>query len=68
MEKSLDKSCVLNSRGKEHLAQDEKSERVAAAFCRLFELARVLRSKKWLPLGQETDTTEHEGRFGGRDF
>lgn len=49
MEKSLDKSCVLNSRGKELLAQDEKSERVAAAFCRLFELARVLRSKEGCP-------------------
>ncbi|MBP5576709.1 MAG: nucleoside triphosphate pyrophosphohydrolase [Treponema sp.] len=49
MEKSLDKSCVLNSRGKELLAQDEKSEHVAAAFCRLFELARVLRSKNGCP-------------------
>jgi len=49
MEESLDKSCVLNPRGKELLPHDEQSERAAAAFCRLFELARILRSKEGCP-------------------
>lgn len=68
MEKSLDKSCVLNSRGKELLAQDEKSERVAAAFCRLFELARVLRSKEGCPWDREQTPRSMRGALVEETF
>ena len=53
MDDALEKSCVLKARGNDILPFDGKSERAAAAFCRLFELARILRSKEGCPWDRE---------------
>ena len=68
MKKTLDKSCVLNSRGKELLAWDEKSERAAAAFCRLFELARILRSKEGCPWDRDQTPLSMRGALVEETF
>lgn len=53
MEKTFDKNSVLEQRANELKAADDESARAAAAFCRLYELIRVLRAPGGCPWDRE---------------
>ena len=53
MEKTFDKNSVLDRRGTEVRASDEDSAKTAAAFCRLYELIRILRAPGGCPWDRE---------------
>lgn len=53
MEKTFDKNSVLQRRGTNVSAADEDSARAAAAFCRLYELIRILRAPGGCPWDRE---------------
>lgn len=53
MEKTFDKNSVLSRRGTVVAAADEDSAKVAAAFCRLYELIRILRAPGGCPWDRE---------------
>ena len=53
MEKTFDKNSVLKPRGANLQASDEDSARAAAAFCRLYELIRILRAPGGCPWDRE---------------
>lgn len=53
MEKTFDKNSVLERRGTNPNAADEDSARAAAAFCRLYELIRILRAPGGCPWDRE---------------
>lgn len=53
MEKTFDKNSVLERRGTNLNAADEDSAKAAAAFCRLYELIRILRAPGGCPWDRE---------------
>ena len=53
MEKTFDKNSVLSRRGTNASAADEDSAKTAAAFCRLYELIRILRAPGGCPWDRE---------------
>ena len=53
MEKTFDKNSVLERRGTNLNAADEESAKAAAAFCRLYELIRILRAPGGCPWDRE---------------
>lgn len=53
MEKTFDKNSVLSRRGTNVNAADEDSAKAAAAFCRLYELIRILRAPGGCPWDRE---------------
>ena len=53
MQKTFDKNSVLERRGKNVNPADEESAKAAAAFCRLFELIRILRAPDGCPWDRE---------------
>lgn len=53
MQKTFDKNSVLERRGTNANPADEESAKAAAAFCRLFELIRILRAPDGCPWDRE---------------
>ncbi|MCR5045451.1 MAG: nucleoside triphosphate pyrophosphohydrolase [Treponema sp.] len=53
MEKTFNKDSVLERRGQDTRAYDEDAARTAAAFCRLYELIRILRAPGGCPWDRE---------------
>ena len=53
MQKTFDKNSVLVRRGENVNPADEESAKAAAAFCRLFELIRILRAPDGCPWDRE---------------
>ncbi|MBR5965921.1 MAG: nucleoside triphosphate pyrophosphohydrolase [Treponema sp.] len=53
MEKTFDKNSVLSRRGTVVNAADQDSAKAAAAFCRLYELIRILRAPGGCPWDRE---------------
>lgn len=53
MQKTFDKNSVLERRGENVNPADEESAKAAAAFCRLFELIRILRAPDGCPWDRE---------------
>ena len=51
MQKTFDKNSVLERRGENVNPADEESAKAAAAFCRLFELIRILRARPMVARG-----------------
>lgn len=53
MQKTFDKNSVLERRGTNANPADEESAKAASAFCRLFELIRILRAPDGCPWDRE---------------